>query len=392
MKKILFVVDERRMGGVSIVLENLFKSFKHVHFDLLSLHDVGAYFENLDNVNLISGTPIFEACDISLKDAIKSKNIILILKKTYLIFLMKTGLIKNKIKKERKKILKNKYDIEISFKDGMGNFFVAYGDSKLKIRWLHADYLVKNPGENYFKTYKSALEKFDKIIAISKGVGANFNSIYHMENKTEVINNIINTEDSKPTKKLKKEKYDLELVTVGRLVKLKGYDRVIKALGKLNEENLFENSVFKIVGDGPDRESLENLVKDLNLDGKVIFYGSSKTPWNFIHNGDMFVMSSLHEAFPTTVIESLINQIPVFSVEYSSVYEMLDKNNSLIVSNSDDAIYEGLKQIVQKKINIKQLKKNLINYSYSNIDSILKISKLLGVKHDDTKIKKQKLN
>ena len=65
---------------------------------------------------------------------------------------MKTGLIKYKIKKERKKILTEKYDIEISFKDGIGNFFVAYGDSNFKIRWLHADYSVKNPGKNYFRS------------------------------------------------------------------------------------------------------------------------------------------------------------------------------------------------------------------------------------------------
>lgn len=387
MKKILFVVDERKMGGVSIVLENLFKAFKNVKFDLLSLHDVGGYFENLDNVNIISGTPVFEACDVSLKDAIKSKKIKLICKKIYLIFLMKTDLIKYKIKKERKKIITDRYDIEISFKDGMGNFFVAYGDSKLKIRWLHADYLIKNPGKNYFKTYKDALKKFDKVIAISKEVGAHFNEIYHMESKTEIIYNIINTKNSMPTKNLKKEKYDLELVTVGRLVNIpKGYDRVIRALARLNEENLFENSVFKIVGDGPDRENLETLVKELKLDGKVIFYGSSKTPWDFLQNGDMFVMSSLYEAFPTTIIESLINQIPVFSVEYSSVYEVLNEYNSLVVPNSDEAIYEGLKQIVQGRIDIKQLKKNLKNYNYSNEDSILKISKLLGVKQDDSKI------
>ena len=109
MKKILFVVDERKMGGVSIVLENLFKSFKNTKFDLLSLHDIGGYFENLDNVRLISGTSIFEACDISLKDAIKSKNVLLLFKKIYLIILMKTGLIKYKIKKERKKFFRSFY-------------------------------------------------------------------------------------------------------------------------------------------------------------------------------------------------------------------------------------------------------------------------------------------
>lgn len=388
MKNILFVVDERKMGGVSVVLENLFKAFNNIKFDLLSLHNVGDYFENLNNVTIISGTPIFEACDVSLKDAIKSKKVSLILKKIYLIFLMKTGLIKYKIKKERKKILNKKYDIEISFKDGMGNFFVAYGDSKEKIRWMHTDYLIKNPGSHYKRTYKNALNKFDKIIAISKEVGNHFNQIYHLEEKTDVIYNIINTQNSIPTKKIKKENYSLELVTVGRLVNIhKGYDRVLKALGKLNEENLLGNIVFKIVGDGPDRQNLENLVKELKLDRKVIFYGSSKTPWNYLQNGDIFVMSSLYEAFPTTIIESLINHIPVFSVEYVSIYEVLNEKNALIVKNTDDSIYEGLKLLIQNKVDINKMKDNLKNYKYSNKESILKISKLLGVKSNDREVK-----
>ena len=47
---------------------------------------------------------------------------------------MKTGLIEKRIKKERKKILKEKYDVEVAFKDGFTALFTAFGNSKKKVK------------------------------------------------------------------------------------------------------------------------------------------------------------------------------------------------------------------------------------------------------------------
>lgn len=366
MRNILFVVDEKKMGGVSIVLENLFHSLNNYKFDLLVLHNNGNRFQNLKNVNIIYGTKFFNVVDLRLKEILKSKKFTLILKKVYLIFLIKTGLVKIKIKKERKKILKKKYDVEISFKDGFGTFFVAYGDSDYKIRWLHADYSNNDPGKHYKKTFIEALHKFDQFVAISKSVGEKFNEKYHFESKTDIIYNLIDKNNSKPTIKLEKENYDFELVTVGRLHPIKGYDRVLRAINKLKNDGLFTNSVFKIVGDGPMREELEKYISDNNLNDNVILYGADNHPWNFLQNGDLFILSSYSEAFPTTVIESLLNHIPVLSVEYSSAREVLNDKNSIVVENSDDAIYKGLKDVITDKHKLKKMKHNVINYDYDN--------------------------
>lgn len=53
---------------------------------------------------------------------------------------MKTGLIHHFIKKERKKIIKKQYDVEVAFKEGFCTIFVTDGDSKKKINWIHVDY------------------------------------------------------------------------------------------------------------------------------------------------------------------------------------------------------------------------------------------------------------
>ena len=106
MKKVLFVVDEKRMGGVSILLRDIlrFINIKKYEIDVMVLDNNGDYLDDLDkSINIIYGTPFFSAVDYTLKEVIKSKNIKLIFHKLELIFLMKTKLIGKKIVKERKK-------------------------------------------------------------------------------------------------------------------------------------------------------------------------------------------------------------------------------------------------------------------------------------------------
>ena len=93
-----------------------------------------------------------------------------------------------------------------------------------------------------------------------------FNNIYHLEDKCEVINNLVNIDRIK--EKVKEEvqidKNDkLRFISVGRLHKIKGYDRLLEAVSKLEKENLIENVEFKIYGDGPEKENL--LLKIDNL-------------------------------------------------------------------------------------------------------------------------------
>ncbi|MGM9882456.1 MAG: glycosyltransferase [Bacilli bacterium] len=375
MRKILFVVDERKMGGVSIVLEQIINSISSNEFkcDILVLHNNGDRLENLKNCNLIFGTKFFDVVDIPFMDLVKNFKLIKLLKKIYLIFLMKSGLIKYKVMKERKKIIKDNYDIEICFKDGFGTYFVAHGNTPMKIKWLHADYSKHNPGSRYKKSYTNAVDKYDKIVAISESVANNFNEIYHKDNITTIINNLVDIPKLKKIKKHPKEKYNLEIVTVGRLHKVKGYDRLLEVIYKLKQDGLFNNCVLKIVGDGEEADNLKKYVNDNNLNKEVIFYGQKNDPWYYLQNGDLFVISSYNEAFALTVVESLTMGIPILSTNYSSATELMTNDyNALIVENSTEGLYNGLKKIIENKKYLEKLKRNAKKYFYDN-EKILKL-------------------
>ena len=90
-KNVLFVVDEKQMGGVSVLLQDILYNINidKYNIDILVLHDAGDYLDKLPKkVNVIYGTKFFRTVDLSIKDAIRTKNIGTIFNKLRLIFLM----------------------------------------------------------------------------------------------------------------------------------------------------------------------------------------------------------------------------------------------------------------------------------------------------------------
>lgn len=383
LKRTLIVNDERMMGGVSILIEDILNNInKDIKVDLLILHNNGTRLEKLpSNVNIIYGTKFFRTIDLPIKEVLKTKNIGLIFNKVMLVFLMKTHLISYKIKIERNKILKYSYEQEIAFKDGFCGLFVAYGDAKRKVQWLHSDYAKKDYLENYRSLFMQIFNYIDIFVAVSKNVGEHFNDIYHQNNKTIVIENIVDEVKIKEKSKLEKIKYDgnINIISVGRLHKDKGFDRVINALSKLKEENRLNDIKYYIIGDGSEYDNLKELISDKELDDCVFMLGNKENPYPYFRAADLFVMSSLHESYGLVIVEALILGIPVISTKIATIYDILDEKYGLIVDNSFDGIYNGIRKVIDENL-IPNWKKNLKDYECDNKKIIEKIEKLLLVK------------
>ena len=142
-KNILFVNDEMVMGGVARILCTFLKLIDKdkYNIDLLVLHKHGELLKEIPSeINVIEGTNFFNPVDVPLREC----DITNAFSKIRLLFYMKTGLIKNKIIKERKKILNKRYDVEFSAKEGFCTIFTAFGDSLKKLNWVQTDYKVNN--------------------------------------------------------------------------------------------------------------------------------------------------------------------------------------------------------------------------------------------------------
>lgn len=386
MKQILFVVDEKRMGGVSILLEDILSLINLDKFkiDILVLHNNGEMFKSLDpRINLIYGTSYFNTVDLTLKEVLKTKNPILIMHKIRLVFGMKTGTIKKAIIRERKKIINNNYDLEIAFKDGFTAIFTAYGDTKRKIHWLHSEYKETNPNRRYEKLFNKILPMFDEFIAVSEGVLNSFNVCYKLDKKIEVIPNLINQEKiiemSNEVVADKPSKREIQLIVVGRLHEIKGYDRLLESLVVLKDTVLAYDVGLTIVGDGPERKKLEDYVLNNNFQDRIIFLGSKRNPHPYIKGSDLFVMSSYYEAFGLTMAEAMTLGVPVLSVLLPASHKLITHDvNGYVVENSSDGLTKGLKELIENTKKLNSFKKELGNYNYPTKDILKEIEEVLG--------------
>ena len=375
MRKILFVVDERQMGGVSVLLDDILKriNLKKFNVDVMVLHNNGDYLDDLpEGVDVIYGSPFFEVVDLSLKEVIKTKNIFKIIKKIYLVFLMKTGLIKGKIKKERKKCLSKKYDTEVAFKDGFTALFTAYGDSEKKIHWLHTDYVMHDCTAKYHNLFEKTFPLFDKIIGISHAVVERFNQVYPGI-QCEVIYNLI---DIAKIKKMGEEN-DIHLgdginfVSCGRIHEMKGYDRLINVFHRLDDMGLLKHVSLTIIGDGPDFSKIQNLVQEYGLKDKVKLLGRRKNPYPYVKAADAFLMCSRYEPFGLVVLEAMVLGTPVISTEVASIREIMREDYGIITDNNEEGLINAIAEVIKNPNYLNKYRENLKKYNY-DCDKIVK--------------------
>jgi len=383
-KNILFVNDERMIGGVSILLEDILRviDYSKYNVDILILHNNGDRMKNLpEGVNIFYGTKFFDTIDIPIREILSIKYIGKLISKARLVFYLKTGLINNKIKKERKKILNKQYDAEIAFKDGFTAIFTANGDSIKKIHWLHSDYLRDDPNAKYKKLLTKAYDKFDVIVGISEGVKKHFNDIYRNSEKTIVINDLIDEQKVKDMAG-EKEPYTgekLRVTCVGRLHPYKGFEQLLYAMKKLKDEGLLDNININVLGEGFERKSLINLRAELGLDNYIEFLGNKENPYTYLNNSDLFILSSKAEAFGIVVVEAQMLGVPVLATDCVSIRELVTDNvTGLVVENSAEGLYNGFKKLIIDKELLSEFSENLKTYQYNNNKIIKELNDLFA--------------
>lgn len=383
MKKVLFVVDDDKLGGVSNSLINAlnFINYQNITIDLLVLHKENKVLDNLPkNIKLIT-IPNFNVIDSSIKSLIRERSLIKILKKLYFIFLMKTGLIKFKIKKCRTKYNLNDYNIEVAYKDGFSTIFMTYGDTRKKIQWLHSDYDKFNPYRNYSGIIKKCFSNINNFVAVSKNVSKNFNTLYHQDEKTIIIYNIID----RNSLLLKSNEYKvdfpcdkLNIVTIGRFHPLKGNYRLIKIIKRLVDNCDNKNFNFTMIGDGEEFLMAKEYIKENYLESYINLLGKKYNPYPYLKNADLYVLPSYSESFGITLVESFLLNIPVLTTKVTSVDYLVNSKHGMIVENTDNDIYNGLITLINNKSKISQYKNNLSDYHYDIESEINKINKLLS--------------
>ncbi len=142
-----------------------------------------------------------------------------------------------------------------------------------------------------------------------------------------------------------------QIITIGRMVRHKRMAGVITALRELSQK--FPDISLVMVGDGPERVNLERLVEKLEVTQRVRFYGNigrDKT-LELLKIADVFVLNSIYEGLPHTVIEAMACSVPVVATGIQGTDEIIEngKTGLFVLTDSEKDLAGQVARLFQDR-------------------------------------------
>lgn len=384
MKKILFLNHTLGVGGAERVLVNLANELAKNGYDItvMTVIDTGVFKEELSDLihykyiykipflNLSTG----ESGSLQSKPS-KLKNV---LKSLYQMFWRHAN-----CERIYRKHVAGDYDYEIAFLEGICAKIISQSSNEKshKFAWIHIDILNERKSDKFFCSLdeqKTCYEHFQKIVCVSEYVRQQAIKKLGIEpSKFVTLYNPLNTEKIEKeaeTESIEKNK-KFTFCSVGRLATQKGYDRLIEASVRLKEKYDF---YVEIIGEGPERERLEQMIAQYHLEDRFFLLGYKKNPYPYIKAADVFICSSRAEGFSTVASEAVILEKPCIVTDCSGMRELFgeDGEYGYIVENSVDGICQGMEKLLTHEELLEQYKqKSRINKKRFNISATIKVFK-----------------
>ncbi|HEC1750080.1 TPA: CDP-glycerol glycerophosphotransferase family protein [Campylobacter lari] len=234
--------------------------------------------------------------------------------------------------------------------------------------------------EENFKCYKN----YKKILSVSKQTNEenkkNLANLYGIdESKFDFLENTINHNEiiTKSKEKLdettenKYFKTDYRVfINIARLSVEKDQAKLIEAFKVVNEK--YPKTLLLILGEGPLKEDLQNLIKKLDLKKKVFLLGRISNPFPYLKKADCFVMSSNHEGQPMTLLEALVLNKAIVATDIPGNVSVLENRGGLIVNNSTKGLIYGMEQYLL--IGVENIFFNIQKYNSNILKKILRLS------------------
>ncbi|MBU2524067.1 glycosyltransferase family 4 protein, partial [Patescibacteria group bacterium] len=205
----------------------------------------------------------------------------------------------------------------------------AFGEGKTKK--LLNDFLAK-PDAGFrikvlLKIQKWVFKNAKKLIVPSYYLKEVLEKYYNIqEEKIQVIFNAVDLKKYKEFEnraKKPKTSSQINIVTIGRLVKWKNIEGIIEAIALLSKNNKQKTANqsqktlpplhLKIIGEGPLQNKLQKLAASLNITNQIHFLGRKKHDdvLQELNKADLFILNSFYEGLPHVIIEAMLCNCPV---------------------------------------------------------------------------------
>lgn len=177
--------------------------------------------------------------------------------------------------------------------------------------------------------------------------------IHDMGVRESVIRVVNNGVDTKRFHFYKQHSHEtLRIITVGRLCWLKNQNMTINAVCDLRQQGF--QIELSLVGDGPDRQKLEDLVKKREAQDYVHFVGLKTNVEDYLNEADIYVSSSKTEGLPLSILEAMGCGLPIIATNAGGTKDIVHNGKNGILIGTDKI--EELKTAIVKLYNEKDLR------------------------------------
>lgn len=388
-KQLLFVSYNLEIGGAEKSLISLLNCIDYTRYDVdvfLYQHK-GALIEQLpDYVRLLPEVKAYTTFDKSIKQTVKEGF-------WFIGAIRVVGWILSRLigKKSAYTQIVNgiasRYlpDLEKTYDSAISciwtHHFVARNvRASKKVGWIHTDYEQLNSVK---WLDKQVMKQMDYIVSVSPNCKESFDKAQpELINKSTVMENIIassvmldmanhSIEEQIPAKGTA-----FRLLTVARLHPDKGVDRAVEACKRLLDEGL--NVIWYVIGFGMQEQMLKERIKELGLERHFILLGKKDNPYPYYKQADLYVQPSRFEGKSIAVTEAKVFQLPILITDYPSARDQIQSGyDGLIVENSVEGIYEGIKQLIHNDVEAKAYQEVASSCSWDNADEIDKLYQMI---------------
>jgi len=237
-----------------------------------------------------------------------------------------------------------------------------------KIIFTAHGYVFNEPMPSWKKLFYKKAERFvsrfiNKIICVSEfDRQTGLKNKIAPEDKYVVVHNAINLEnynflDQREARQKLQDITKLNLKnktiigTIANLYKTKGLEYFIEAAKILNRDDL----IFLVIGEGAERKNLELMIENKKL-SNFFLVGNISNAANYLKAFDIFVLPSVKEGFPYTILEARATNLPIIATRVGALPEIIqDQKNGLLLEPSDpQSLAQNIDRLIddQKLVNL----------------------------------------
>ncbi len=236
------------------------------------------------------------------------------------------------------------------------------------------DIIINNAESDRKQAIGLSIKPRDKIITIYNGIDVN-----------EL--NFLNKEEARRFLKIKP---GFVIGTIANLYLTKGLEYLIEAAHLLRykipasrqggQDTRYKHTKFVVIGEGQERKKLEGLIKKYKLEKNFFLVGAIPDASRYLKAFDVFVLPSVKEGFPWTILEAMAAKVPIVATKVGAILEILkdplmDSGQAGLLIKPGDA--KGLSEAITKLINNKFLGNRLLNQARKIVQEKFTLDKMV---------------